>query len=68
MLELYKNKETSMEKKKVNLPQKDAGRRLADRLEKLGKKNPPKSLVDKINQDDRKKVAVQKKTSEDLEI
>jgi len=68
MLQLSKSKETFMETKKVNLPKKDAGRRLADRLEKLGQQKPPKSLVDKINQDDQKKVATPKSTATDLEI
>lgn len=57
-----------MEKKKVNLPQKGAGRRLAERLEKLGQQKPPKSLMDKINKDDRKKVATSKVAPEDLDI
>lgn len=58
-----------MEKKKVNLPQKGAGRRLAERLEKLGQQKPPKSLMDKINNnDDRKKVATPKVSSEDLDV
>lgn len=57
-----------MEKKKVNLPQKDAGRRLANRLEKLGQKNPPHGLIDKINNGESKKIAAQKKSSGDLEI
>lgn len=57
-----------MEKKKVNLPQKGAGRRLADRLEKLGQQKPPKSLMDKINKDDRKKIATPKGSSEDLDL
>ncbi len=47
-----------MEKKKVNLPQKGAGRRLADRLEKLGQQKPPKALINKLNQNDREKVAL----------
>jgi hypothetical protein len=68
MLQLSKGKESLMEKKKVNLPQKGAGRRLADRLEKLGQQKPPKALIDKLNQDDRKKVAAQKNSSEDLDI
>jgi len=68
MLQLGKSKETFMEKKKVNLPQKGAGRRLADRLEKLGQQEPPKALIDKLNQDDRKKVAAQKNSSEDMDI
>lgn len=57
-----------MEKKKVNLPKKDAGRHLADRLEKLGQRKPPKSLIDKINQDGRKKVATPKTSTTDLDI
>ncbi len=57
-----------MEKKKVNLPQKDAGRRLADRLEKLGQQKPPKALIEKLNQNDREKVAAQRNSSEDMDI
>lgn len=38
-----------MEKKKVNLPKKDAGRKLAARLRDLGKQRPPKDIVNKIN-------------------
>lgn len=57
-----------MVQKKVNLPQKGAGRKLAELLEKLGQQKPPKSLLDKINKDDRKKVAIPKITSEDLDI
>lgn len=57
-----------MEKKKVNLPKRDAGRRLADCLEKLGQRKPPKSLIDKINQDDRKKVATPNTSATDLDI
>ena len=57
-----------MEKKKINLPQKGAGRRLADRLEKLGQRKPPEDLMQKINQDDRKKVASSKKTNTDLDL
>jgi hypothetical protein len=34
--------------KKVNIPKKGAGRRLAARLNELGKQRPPQSLVDKI--------------------
>jgi hypothetical protein len=41
-----------MGKKKVNLPKKDAGRKLAARLKELGKQQPPKDLVDKINGDE----------------
>lgn len=69
MVQLSKSKESFMEKKKVNLPQKGAGRRLAERLEKLGQQKPPKSLMDKINNnDDRKKVATPKVSSEDLDV
>jgi hypothetical protein len=37
------------EKKKVNLPKKDAGRKLVARLKELGKQQPPKDTVKKIN-------------------
>ena len=37
-----------MEKKTVNLPKKDAGRKLAARLKDLGKQQPPKDIVNKI--------------------
>lgn len=57
-----------MDKKKVNLPKKDAGRRLADRLEKIGQEKPPESLVEKINQDDRKKVATPQSTTTNLDL
>ncbi len=48
-----------MEKKKTNLPKKDAGRKLAARLKKLGEQQPPKDLVNKINygEDEQKKIA-----------
>lgn len=56
-----------MEKKKINIPKKNAGRKLAERLEKLGKQKPPKSLVEMINQDDRKKIAAPELSSQDLD-
>ena len=56
-----------MENKKINIPQKGAGRRLADRLKKLGQRKPPEELLKKINQEDRKKVASSKTTS-DLDL
>jgi hypothetical protein len=68
MIQQSKSKESFMEKKKVNLPQKDAGRRLADRLEKLGQQKPPKALIEKLNQNDREKVAAQRNSSEDMDI
>lgn len=45
-----------MEKKR-NVPQKGAGRRLAEKLKKLGQQPPHQTLIDKINGDDKKKVA-----------
>lgn len=45
-----------MEKKK-NIPQKGASKRLAEKLKKLGQQRPPQTLIDKINGDDKKKVA-----------
>jgi hypothetical protein len=47
-----------MEQRKINLPQKGAGRRLAERLKKLGQQKPPKSLMDKINNDSSSPVVV----------
>ena len=44
-----KNKTEPKAKKKINLPQKGAGRKLAAKLKKLGKQVPPQSLVKKIN-------------------
>lgn len=38
-----------MEKRKVNLPKKGAARKLAKRLEDLGKQLPPEGLMKKIN-------------------
>lgn len=48
-----------MEKKKTNLPKKGAGRRLAARLKDLGKQQPPKDIVNKINggEEEQKKIA-----------
>jgi|GEM_PF-3150721 len=43
--------------KKINIPKKGAGRKLANKLEELGRQPPPKDLMDKINKDDKKKVA-----------
>jgi hypothetical protein len=54
--------------KRVNIPKKGAGRRLANKLEELGKQPPPKELVDKINNDGKKKVAIPKQDSKDLEV
>lgn len=42
-----------MEKKKINIPQKGAGRKWAARLKELGKQPPPKDLMDKINEDEK---------------
>jgi hypothetical protein len=36
----------------VNIPKKGAGRKLADRLKKLGKQRPPTDIVNKINKDE----------------
>ncbi len=53
--------------KKVNIPKKGAGRRLAERLKELGEKEPPKDLIDKIiKKDQNKKVA--KPKDKDAEI
>ena len=39
-----------MEKKKINIPQKGAGRKWAKYLEELGKRAPPEELMKKINE------------------
>jgi hypothetical protein len=44
--------------KKVNVPQPGAGRKWAARLKELGKQKPPKDLMEKINSEDKKKVAL----------
>jgi hypothetical protein len=51
--------EAFMEKKKVNLPKKGAGRKLAARLKDLRKQQPPKDIVNKINDggEEQKKIA-----------
>ncbi len=60
-----------MEKKKVNLPKKGAGRKLAARLKDLGKQQPPKDIVNKINDGDveEKKIAAARRRSQrDLDL
>ena len=46
-------------RKKVNLPKKGAGRKLAARLKDLGKQRPPEDVVNKINRGnaEQKKIA-----------
>lgn len=53
--------------KKVNVPKKGAGRKLAERLEELGRQKPPKDLVEKINKEDQKKVALPSLPPKDLD-
>jgi hypothetical protein len=47
--------------KKVNVPQKGAARKWANKLEELGRQPPPKGLMEKINKDEIKKVAASAK-------
>jgi len=54
--------------KKVNVPKKGAGRKWANRLEELGQQKPPTDLVEKINKDDRKKVATPRQAPKDLDV
>lgn len=42
-----------MSKIKSNIPKKGAGRRLAEKLEHLGKLSPPRELVNKLNNERR---------------
>jgi hypothetical protein len=57
-----------MEKKKINIPEKGAGRKWAVRLKELGKQSPPKDLMEKINKDEKKKVATPMSPEQDLDI
>jgi len=57
-----------MEKKKINIPHKGAGSKWAARLKELGKQPPPKDLMDKINEDEKKKVAVSVDPKQDLDL
>lgn len=54
--------------KKVNIPTKHAGRRLAQKLKDLGKQLPPEDLMKKINQEENKKVAVPLTIPRELDI
>lgn len=59
-----------METKKVNIPKKGAWKKLADRLEEIGKRKPPQDLVDKINgKPEEKKIAASaKRPDRDMEM
>ncbi|GJL80208.1 hypothetical protein [Candidatus Nitronereus thalassa] len=52
---------------KPRIPKKGAGRKWAEKLKKLGRQWPPQGLVDKINRDDKKKVASPPPAPKDLE-
>jgi hypothetical protein len=54
--------------KKVNIPKKGAGRRLAQKLKDLGKQRPPEDLMKKINQEENKKVAAPVTLPKELDI
>ncbi len=56
--------------RKVNIPKKGAGRRLAEKLKKLGQQDPPANLVKKINEKEEKNknVATPAQPPSDLEI
>lgn len=47
--------------KKVNIPKKGAGRRLAERLKEIGKRKPSESLMEILNQTEKQKQEIQKK-------
>jgi hypothetical protein len=44
--------------KKINKPQKGAAKKWAGILKEIGQKSPPKELIDKINEGEKKKVAI----------
>ncbi|MCO5114322.1 MAG: hypothetical protein M9899_09105 [Bdellovibrionaceae bacterium] len=53
----------------ARVPKKGAGRRLAQKLKELGQQKPPQTLIDKINGDEKKKVAAPTPSaSKDVEI
>jgi hypothetical protein len=52
---------------KTRVPKKGAGRRLAEKLRDLGNQLPPPDLVNKINQEDKKKIASPRSIRSDLE-
>jgi hypothetical protein len=54
--------------KKINIPKKGAAKRLAQKLKELGQRPPPEELVRKINQADKKKVAIPLRNSKDLDL
>lgn len=54
-------------KEKARVPKKGAGRRWAEKLKDLGRQSPPRDLVDKINKDDKKKIASPRPALKDLE-
>jgi hypothetical protein len=54
--------------KKVNIPKKGAGKRLAQKLKDLSKQPPPEDLLKKINQDENKKVAIPQTQPKELDI
>lgn len=53
--------------KKAHVPKKGAGRKWAKRLEELGQQKPPSDLIDKINEEARKKVAAPRQAPKDLD-
>ncbi len=53
---------------KKNVPKKGAGRKWAQKLKELGNQTPPQDLVNKINKDENKKVAVPNSNPKDLDI
>ncbi len=55
-------------KDKPKVAQKGAGRKWAQKLKELGRQSPPQGLVDKINQVEKKKVAVPSGDSKELDV
>lgn len=62
------------EKKKVNIPKKGAGKRLAERLNKISNRKLPVEILDILNQvenpksENTKKIAIPEKSQNDLDI
>jgi len=54
-------------KEKLKIPKKGAGRKWAEKFKELGQQSPPRGLVDKINKEEKKKVASTRPILKDLE-
>lgn len=54
--------------KKKNLPKKGASRKLAEKLKDQGNRRPPQLIIDQLNREENKKVAIPLRKPVDLEM